>query len=140
MDPVTLAILAGLSAVTHSVADNAITESYEELKDVIKKKFGDKSELVKSIIQLENKPESNARRQLVQEEVGDSRADRDPEILQAAQSLLEHLRSDEDGEQIIQIAAGNYIAQADRGGTATIRILRRLPGDPTTDAPPPRGN
>jgi hypothetical protein len=43
-------------------------------------------------------------------------------VNQAARELLEHVKAQPDGEQHIQNAIGSYIAQADRGGIAKVRV------------------
>src|SRR5260370_7954256 len=92
MDPVTTAIVAALAAGAISAATEAgkkaVADAYEALKALLKKKFGHESELVKSVESLETKPDSTARKSLLQEEVTTAKADQDPDILLAAQALL----------------------------------------------------
>ncbi len=81
MDPITVSIVAALAAgVTEGatrVAQQAIVDAYGVLKDALKKKFGDRSEVVKSVESLEAKPASNARKELLAEEVAAAKADQD---------------------------------------------------------------
>jgi len=126
MDPITTAIVAALTAgavagVTE-VGKKAIAEGYEALKAALKKKFGAESDLVQAVDQLEKKPDSTGRTQTLQEEVAAAKAEQDPELVQAAQALLEQIKAQPGGEQHIQTAIGSYIAQADRGGTATVSV------------------
>ncbi len=126
MDPVTTAIVAALAAgATSGVTEaglKAIADAYEALKTLLKKKFGHESEMVKSVESLETRPDSNARKSLLQEEVISAKADQDPDILQAAQALLDEISAQPGGVQHIQSATGSYIAQADRGSTASVNI------------------
>jgi hypothetical protein len=48
--------------------------------------------------------------------------DEKQDILKLAQALLEILKNQPDGASHIQNAQGNYIAQADRGSTASVTI------------------
>jgi hypothetical protein len=126
MDPVTTAILAALAAGAVSgiteVGKNTFIDAYNALKSLLKKKFGNESEVVKSIEGLEAKPDSTARKELLKEEVEAAKADQDSEILQAAQILLDQIKAHPSGEQHIQTASGSYIAQSDRGSTSTVNV------------------
>jgi len=122
MDPVTTAIVAGIAAGATEIAKNAIVDAYGALKTIIKQKLGEKSELANAIESLENKPDSTGRKAMLQEEVTAAKADRDPEILAATQQLIDAIKDQPGGEKHIQTATGSYIAQADRGGTATVTV------------------
>lgn len=126
MDPVTTAIVAAITAGVASglpkVAENAIADSYEALKNLIKEKFGKKSKVVKAVDRLEEKPESDGRKLILQGEVADAKVDQDPEILKVVQSLLKLIESQPNGGRFIQQATGNYIAQAGPGATATVKV------------------
>jgi len=126
MDPVTVAIIAALSAGATSgatdVSKKAIVDGYEALKTLLKKKFGDDSDATDAIDKLQARPDSLARRETVAEELQAVNAAADPELLHAAQSLLELVKALPQGEQYIQqIAQGTGIAQAG-GGTATVTM------------------
>ena len=122
MDPVTIAIVAALGYIAAGAGQAVGNDAYEKLKATLKQRFGDDSEVVKSAENLEAKPDSAGRKQTLQEEVETCGADRDPEVRQAAQELLDQLNAQPGGEQHIQNAVGSYIAQADRGSTATVDV------------------
>ena len=126
MEPVTTAIVAAVSAGvaggTKEVVGKAISDAYNKLKGVLQEKFGAAGDLVEAVDKLEKKPDSSARVQLVQEEVVASRANEIPEVLKAAHTLLDQIKDQPGGEQHIQTAIGNCIAQADHDSTATVNI------------------
>ena len=126
MDPITTAIVAALAAgVTGGATkatQQAIVAAYAALKSLLKRKFGDQSELVKSVEGLEAKPDSTARKDLLKEEVVAAKADQDSDVLKAAQDLLDKISTQPGGEQHIQQATGSYIAQADRHSTASVNV------------------
>ena len=126
MEPVTTAIVAAVSAGvaggTKEVVGKAISDTYNKLKGVLQEKFGAASDLVEAVDRLEKKPDSSARVQMVQEEVVASRANEIPEVLKAAHTLLDQIKDQPGGEQHIQTAIGSYIAQADRGGRASVNV------------------
>jgi hypothetical protein len=126
MDPVTTAIVAALTAGviggTTEVGKKVVLEAYGALKALLENKFGARSELVKAVKSLENRPDSAGRKTMVREEVATAKADQDSDVLAAAQALLDKIKEQPGGEQHVQMAIGSYIAQADRGGTATVTI------------------
>lgn len=92
MDPITSAIVAALSAGAASglteVSKAAMTDAYGKLKDILNKKFAAKGDVGEALDKLEAKPESDGRRQTLQEELLGVKAEQDSEVLTAAQHLL----------------------------------------------------
>jgi hypothetical protein len=125
MDPVTLAIIAAIAAGVAkgagNVAESAVIDAYRGLKQLLTRKFGHDSDVVKAIDAAEAKPASEARKSMLREEVEASGAGSDPEVIRAAEQLLQHLGSDSGGVNIQQ-ARGRYIAQAAAGGTAVVHV------------------
>ena len=126
MDPITVAIVAALTAGATSglteTAKSAFVDAYNALKSLLKNKFGNESEVIKAVEGLETKPQSPNRQGMLKEELADVKADQDAELLQAAQMLLSQIRAQPGGEEHIQIATGSYIAQSDRGGISTVNV------------------
>lgn len=122
MDTVTVAIIAALTTGVNEVGKKLIVDSYAALKALIKKKFGDQSEVAKAIDNLEAKAESSNRQGTLQEEIVEAKADQDPDILRLAQELLNQLKSQSDNIQHIQSVMGNYNASVQGEGTATVNI------------------
>jgi hypothetical protein len=111
MDPVTAAIiaavLAGAAAGLTDTAKTAIADAYTGLKGLLKRKFGEGSEVVKAAAGVESKPDSAGRKEMLKEEVAAAKADQDPEIFAAAKALLEKINAQPSGSQIIQTVTGN---------------------------------
>jgi hypothetical protein len=127
MDPVSLAIISALTAGATSganeAAKKAIIDSYEGLKSLPKKKFGNDNGVSEAIDQLQAKPDSSARRAVLGEELMAASAASDPELLSAAQLLLALIKALPQGEHHVQqIAQGIGIAQASDGSTATVTM------------------
>ena len=126
MDPVTTAIIAaiaaGISTGVPKVLEETISDAYDGLKSLLKRKFGGSHGVVKAVDELEQEPESNARKMLVQEKIEQSGAARDEDVLKAAKELLEKLNATPGGSQIVQTATGSYIAQAAQGGKASVKV------------------
>ncbi|GHO62321.1 hypothetical protein KSC_012130 [Ktedonobacter sp. SOSP1-52] len=131
MEPITTtAILAAVASGAIGAISGGITElgkktvvdSYTALTTLLKKKFGEKGEVAEAVERLEKKPDSDARKEEIKEVLAEVKADEDSEIRRAAQAVLDQLKTLPGGEQHIQQAIGSYIAQADRGSTASVTI------------------
>jgi len=112
MDPITASITAALAAsLTEGVAkigEKAIVDGYEALKALLKEKFGKANGISKAVEELEKKPDSAARRAVLQEEVQTAGADQDPDLLQAAESLLAKIKEQPGGKTMVtQIVNGD---------------------------------
>jgi len=88
MDPITLAITTALGNLGQTV----IKDAYDALKVALQKKFGVDSDLVEAVDNLEQKPDSNARQAVLQEEIEESKVAQDAEIIQIAEALIENLK------------------------------------------------
>jgi len=126
MEPVTTAIIAALSAGAASgitdVAKKAIADAYNGLKALINRKFGDNKKITDAIDALQANPESDGRRQVLAEELNTVKASAEPELLNAAQSLIDLVKALPQGGQYIQSAQGTGIAQASGGSTASVTM------------------
>jgi len=125
MDPITTAILAAVSAgaiagVTKA-GEQIIVDAYGKLKELLGKKFGIKSKVVKAVKDLEANPKSEARKAVMKEELSAAKADQDKDLLQAAQALLKSVKALPGGTQIIQTAMGDQNIQiAGDGNTVNV--------------------
>ncbi len=106
MDPITTAIVAALA----NLSKDAIKEGYGALKAALKKKFGDESELVDAVNKLEKKPDSEARKAIVQEELESAKVNDDPEILKLAQDLDNKLKEMTGGQSVITQTQTNTVS------------------------------
>ncbi len=102
-----------------------MVDGYEALKAALTARFGADSELAGAVAGLEKHPDSDGRKQTLDEEIVAAKADADPELVELARALLDRIESQPGGAQHIQNAMGSYIAQADRGGTASVTVTRK---------------
>ncbi|MEI8305691.1 MAG: hypothetical protein WCF99_01380 [Chloroflexales bacterium] len=128
MDPVTGAIVAALAAGVASsageVGKKIVVDAYDALKAAIRQKLGIESEVAKAVDALEKKPDSEGRKATLREEVETTQLHKDPEVLKLAETLLEQVKAQPGGAQIVQQATGSYIAQAAQGSTASVNVDR----------------
>jgi hypothetical protein len=126
MDPVTTSIIAALAAGATkgatSTINSAIIDGYKGLKALLKKKFGEGSEIVDVIENLESKPDSAGRKLIVAEELKDTNAVTDPEILAAARALLAQIKVRPDGGQHNRKITGKNIAFAEKKSIAKVSV------------------
>ncbi len=106
MDPITAAIVAALA----NLSKDAIKDCYGGLKGVLQKKFDGQSDLVDAIEKLEKKPDSEARKATVQEEVEIAKINDDPEIMSLVQDLLDKIKEQPGGEQIVNQTQTNTVS------------------------------
>ncbi len=112
MDQITTAILAALA----SLSKDTIKDSYNALKSALKKKFGDKSDLVDAVEKLEKKPDSEGRKATLQEEIEIAKVNDDPDIIRLAQDLLDKIREQPGGQQSINQTQTNTVSGVTVGG------------------------
>ncbi len=126
MDPVTTALVAaltsGAAAGLTDTAKTAITEAYQALKDLLRKKFGSESTLLQSVSVLEAKPTAVSRQQTLDEEIIDIHAHQDPDILHAAQQVLQQINASPEAQQHVQHVIGDYNAVVQGIGNATVNV------------------
>ncbi|HEY8269337.1 MAG TPA: hypothetical protein VIG33_00490 [Pseudobdellovibrionaceae bacterium] len=113
MDPIiTTAIVAALANLSNDV----IKDSYDALKAGLKKMFGEESDLIDALDKLEKKPNSEARKATVQEEVEIAKVNDDPEILKLAKDLLDKIKEQPSGQEIINQTQNNTVSGVNVGG------------------------
>jgi hypothetical protein len=122
MEPLTMiatAIISTLSLGLSQVGTSAITDAYNALKTLIKKKLGEQSKVVTSVQHLEADPNEELYQRKVQKELASAKVDQYPEIVKAATTLLEQLQAQPGGKEHIaqtQSAVGNYNIQVQGSG------------------------
>jgi hypothetical protein len=84
MDIVTPTLIAALSMLSESV----IKDAYDKLKKALISKPDDPEDLLKAIELLEERPESEGRREVLREEIQTSKVYLDVEVIQAARTQL----------------------------------------------------
>lgn len=103
------AINDGVEALA-DLGKNALKQGYNALKATLQEKVGEESDLMDALTRLEKKPDSEARKAAVQEEVEIAKINDDPEILQLAQDLLEKIKEQPGGEQVINQTQTNTVS------------------------------
>ncbi len=123
IDPVTAALLSGLTVSTAKVASNIVEGAYAALKDILVHKLGKRSDAVEAISKLESKPDSEGRKAVVVEELTAANVSNIPELVEAARRLQTALEQMQMANFThVQQATGSHIAQASGGSTAKVNV------------------
>jgi hypothetical protein len=111
MDPITTAVLSGIAAGATggatAVAQQALVDAYSGLKGAIQRRFGADSDMAEAIAALEKKPDSHGRRSTLAEEVANAGADKDAEIVQAAEQVQAQVQQHPHAQQIFNAINSN---------------------------------
>jgi hypothetical protein len=131
LDPITAAVVAALAAgIAKATSENVISDAYKALKDVLKRKFGGKSDVVKAVNDLETNPDSVERQQTLQEAVSAAKADQDPEVVAAA----ERLQVAASGERAVAAGRDARDIAYDRGRVVRTEVGGNVSGSSITTA------
>ena len=93
MDPITTAILAVLGTIGSEAVKSGVKDAYENLKAVIRRKWGENAPISKAITAIEEDPQSKAQAAVLEEKVAAVKATADAEIAQALHELVEQMKT-----------------------------------------------
>ena len=87
MEPITAAIIAALAKLSEA----AISDGYQALKALLKRKFGDQSDIAVAAEKLEQDPRSEAWKAVLEEQAKKHEVSRDEDLRKAVDNLLARL-------------------------------------------------
>jgi hypothetical protein len=120
MDPITTAIVAALA----NLSKDAIKDGYIALKDALKKKFGETSDVVDAVDKLEKSPDREDRKATVKTEIEIAKVNDDPEILKLVQDLLDKLKEQPGGQGILTQTQTNTVSGVNVGGNFEFKPIQ----------------
>jgi hypothetical protein len=118
------AIGAGALDGTKDVAKKALSDGYDKLKTSLLIRFGSKGDVAAALQRVEEKPASEGRVKVLEEELNESGACTDKELALQASQLTEIIKRVSQGHTRSQVAHGTGIAQADRSSTASVTMIK----------------
>jgi hypothetical protein len=80
-------IISALASAAGSLGLEGVQRGYSRLRELLRSKFGAQSALAEAVEQLECNPDSAARKAVLAEEPAKVGADKDEEIIKAAEAL-----------------------------------------------------
>ena len=98
MDIFTSAIAAALG----NLGSAAVLGAYQAVKALVQRKFGADHKMAKAIEELEQEPDSDGWKLVLQEAAKKAGADKDEEIIKAAQALLDAVKAQPGGAEAVQ--------------------------------------
>ena len=116
------ALAAGANDGLKEAAKRGVSDGYDQLKSLLLRHGKGENDVGDSLKKLEEKPDSEARKAVLVEELEGSGAAEDTAIQEQANLLLNLVRSLPTSNTSGQIASGTGIAQADRGSSASVTI------------------
>ncbi|MBD2576109.1 hypothetical protein [Oscillatoria sp. FACHB-1406] len=128
MEPISMIIAAlgaGAIAATKDTAETAVKDAYQALKTLIKKKFEGEPKAEMVLEEHETDPETyNAP---LKKKLAEAGVDKDAAILQAAQELLNQVKEQPGGQQIItqNISNVKYAATSGSGSESISGITEQ---------------
>ena len=93
MDPITTTILAALGVMGSEVIKSGVKDAYDNLKAVIRRKWGETAPISKAISAIEDDPTSKAQAAVLEEKVAAVKATEDAEVAQALCQLVEQMKT-----------------------------------------------
>jgi hypothetical protein len=101
MDPITTTILAALGVMGSEVIKSGVKDAYENLKAVIRRKWGESGPISKAIAAIEEDWQSKAQAAVLEEKVAAVKATDDAEVAQALHKLVEQMKTDGVGGEVV---------------------------------------
>ncbi len=95
-------IIAAIAGALGNLSSDAVKAAYKGMKDLIQRKFGAEHKMTKAIEELEQEPDSDGWKLVLQEAAKKAGADKDEEIMKAAQALLDAVKAQPGGEEAIR--------------------------------------
>jgi hypothetical protein len=93
MDPITTTILAALGVMGSEFIKSGVKDAYDNLKAVIRRKWGEAAPISRAIAAIEEDPQSKAQAAVLEEKVAAVKATADAEVAQALHKLVDQLKA-----------------------------------------------
>jgi len=118
MDPITSAIILG---IVGNFATEGIKAAYNAFHNAFVSKHGNNSGLVEAINGLKANPDSKSRQGVIEEEVVKSKAKDDVQLVQLAQKVIDLVKEQPGGQQVITQNV-SHVNNAATSGTGNASI------------------
>ena len=126
MDPISLALITAIGAgITASITDAtkaSLAAGYKTLKDRLLEKISSLHPKVpQALKELEASPTSKARQAVLVEEITNAQLEKDPELLELAQAILNQIKQTPAGSQIIEQVTNSAVSYSGNATTYNIQ-------------------
>jgi hypothetical protein len=122
METLTTAIIAALG----NMGVKAVGDAYEGVKALVLRKFGADSDLADAVKKLEKQPDSKGRQDTLKEDAEAAGADKDEEIIKAAQALLDAVKAQPGGEKAVRDIINQQVSGSGHifSGSGNVTVTR----------------
>ena len=122
METLTTAIIAALG----NMGVKAVGDAYEGVKALVLRKFGADSDLADAVKKLEKQPDAQWRQVALQGEAEAAGADKDEEIIKAAQALLDAVKAQPGGEEAVRTIVNQHVSGSGHifSGSGNVTVTR----------------
>jgi fatty acid-binding protein DegV len=122
METLTTAIIAALG----NLGVKAVGDAYEGVKALLQRKFGADNKMAKAIEELEQEPDSEGRKILLKEAAAKAGADKDEDIIKAAQALLEAVKAQPGGAEAVRSIVHQQVSGSGQifSGSGNVTVTR----------------
>ena len=122
-------ILTAIVSALAKLAEPAVKDAYDEFKSVLRRKASaHEARIAEKVKEVEDKPQAEGRKAVLQEALKDAGLDRDAEVLELAKKILALAGSGEDGVSVTQTITGNENVFSATGdvfhGTGPVRVRK----------------
>lgn len=124
MNPIATSLI---SAVVYDLGKGTIAKAYNALRGALERKLGTESEVIKAIEGLEADPNSPGYKLVLQEKITKANIEKDPELVNLAQKLLDLLEDRQGTKQNIQNISNVKYAATSATGNASIGNITEHP-------------
>jgi hypothetical protein len=122
METLTTAIIAALG----NMGVKAVGDAYEGVKALVLRKFGADSDLADAVKKLGKQPDAKWRQDALQGEAEAVGANKDEEIIKAAQALLDAVKAQPGGEEAVRSIVNQQVSGSGQifSGSGNVTVTR----------------
>jgi hypothetical protein len=122
METLTTAIIAALG----NMGVKAVGDAYEGVKALVQRKFGAESDLADALKKLEQKPDAQGRQITLKDEAEAAGADKDAEIIKAAEALLAEIKKQPGGAEAVRSIVNQQVSGSGHifSGSGNVTVTR----------------
>jgi hypothetical protein len=120
------AIALGAAAGLKDTAAQAVKDSWAGLKKLIQDRYQRNEDVTAAIDHVSRKPEATARRQMLEQALQNAGADKDAEVIKAAEALLAAVKKQPGGEEAVRQIVNQQVTGNGNifSGTGNVSVTR----------------
>ena len=119
-------ITAAIAGALGNLGAATVLHNFNAVKEVVQRKFGAASRLYKALMELEEEPDSKGRAIIFEEEVQRAGADKDADLIRAAEELLAEVKKQPGGEAFVRQLVNQQVTGDNNvfSGTGNVTVTK----------------